>query len=170
VTTPDYSRRVDTRPRKEDACEALTESQSRSPCIASGTPPRSPGTQLQALSSANGVTAFNRPEGGTWDPTRPNDFYFVTTASFVGRSRPWRLRFAEWSQPALGGVIELLLDGTEGQRTMDNLTVDRPGRLLIQGTAATSLTPQRSGSTTPRQVRSSPNTIRSGLRRAQRTC
>jgi hypothetical protein len=97
-----------------------------------------------------------------------------TTPSFVERSHVWRLRLRsiDSSQPAPGGVIEMLFDGTEGQPMMNNRTFDRRGRLLIQGTPATSLTPQRPGSTTSRQVRSglSPKTIRSGLRGAQRTC
>jgi hypothetical protein len=87
---------------------------------------------LETLSSANQVTAFQRPEDGAWDPTNRNYFYFVTTASFTTKSRLWRLRFVDVANPALGGTIEMVLDGTEGQRMMDNITINRNGDVLIQ--------------------------------------
>lgn len=96
------------------------------------------GAALQTASEANGVTEFLRPEDGAWDPRHPNDFYFVTTDRFenvaqVGNSRLWRLRFDDVKNPALGGTIEMLLDGTEGQQMMDNITVDAIGKhVLIQ--------------------------------------
>jgi hypothetical protein len=95
------------------------------------------GAQLQADSVAAGVTEFLRPEDGVWDPADPRVFYFVTTdrfnnASQVGRSRLWRLTFLTAGMPELGGTIEVLLDGTEGQQMMDNLTIDQRGHLLIQ--------------------------------------
>ena len=90
------------------------------------------GAALQTASRAAGVTEFNRPEDGCWDPTRTNDFYFVTTASFTGNSRLWRLRFDDASIPELGGRIDLLLGGTEGPKMMDNITIDEQGRIVIQ--------------------------------------
>jgi hypothetical protein len=100
------------------------------------------GAQLQAADDAAAVTKFNRPEDGAWDPTNPDDFYFVTTDRFdtvktgtgtqVGRSRLWRLRFDNGRDPAAGGTIELLLDGTEPHQMFDNMTVDRHGHVLIQ--------------------------------------
>jgi len=49
------------------------------------------GAQLESASKdASGafrVTSFNRPEDSAWDPNNLNDFYFVTTASFTGKSR-----------------------------------------------------------------------------------
>ncbi len=89
------------------------------------------GAQLDALSVSNAVTTFQRPEDGCWDPKNPNDFYFVTTASFTGSSRLWRLRFKDASNPAAGGRIDMLLDGTEGPKMMDNITVSR-GKVIIQ--------------------------------------
>ncbi len=80
------------------------------------------GAQLQALSAQRRVTEFNRPEDGVWDP-KTGDFYFVTTASFSGTSRLWRLRFDDPERPQDGGVVDMLLDGTEGQKMMDNLTI-----------------------------------------------
>jgi hypothetical protein len=90
------------------------------------------GAALQTQSRAAGVTEFNRPEDGCWDPERPDDFYFVTTASFTGNSRLWRLRFDDASIPELGGRIDLLLDGTEGPKMMDNITVTERGQVVLQ--------------------------------------
>ena len=95
------------------------------------------GAQLQTDSLAASVTQFLRPEDGCWDPSNPRDFYFVTTDRFnsatqVGRSRLWRLRFDDLANPEAGGALEMLLDGTEGQNMMDNLCIDRRGHLLIQ--------------------------------------
>jgi hypothetical protein len=99
----------------------------------------STGAALQAASRgpssdpANyNVTEFNRPEDGSWDPNRPNDYYLNTTASFNGRSRLWRLRFDDVNQPEAGGVAEMLLVGTEGQKQLDNLTVSRFGTVMLQ--------------------------------------
>lgn len=90
------------------------------------------GAELEETSNANGVTLFRRPEDGAWDPRNPNHFYFVTTASFTTKSRLWRLRFADAGNPTLGGQIDMLLEGTEGQRMLDNLTVTDRGQILLQ--------------------------------------
>ena len=100
------------------------------------------GAKLQEADDAAGVTAFLRPEDGAWDPSNPNDFYFVTTDRFDpnkavqdakdGRSRLWRLRFDNAKDPAAGGHLDLLLDGTEAQQMLDNLTVDRYGHVYMQ--------------------------------------
>jgi Bacterial protein of unknown function (DUF839) len=96
------------------------------------------GAQLEAASNAADVTRFNRPEDGAWDPSSPNDFYFVTTASFSGASRLWRLHFTDPSNPAAGGTISMLLEGTETGDTreryhmLDNITVNGDGQLILQ--------------------------------------
>lgn len=93
------------------------------------------GAQLEAASKDGSVfraTSFQRPEDGAWDPNNPNDFYFVTTASFTGNSRLWRTHFNDPANPAVGGTIEMLLDGSEGQKMMDNLTINDRGQLVIQ--------------------------------------
>lgn len=90
------------------------------------------GAQLDSASVANGVTGFLRPEDGAWDPSSPSDFYFVTTASFTGPSRLWRLHFNNPANPAAGGTIDMLLDGTEGQKMMDNITVNGRSQVIIQ--------------------------------------
>lgn len=102
----------------------------------------STGAQIQTASVAGGVTEFLRPEDGAWDASDPNDFYFVTTDRFdtvkagtgatVGRSRLYRLHFFDINDPLAGGVIDTLLDGTEAQQMMDNITVSNRGQVLIQ--------------------------------------
>jgi hypothetical protein len=90
-------------------------------------------TELQAASEAAGVTEFWRPEDGHWDTTDPNVFWFVTTANFDGPTRLWKATFSDASNPALGGTIEAVLDGTEGLHMLDNMTVaDKGGQLLLQ--------------------------------------
>jgi secreted PhoX family phosphatase len=92
----------------------------------------STGAALQTDSTAAAVTRFNRPEDGAWDTQDPTVFYFVTTASFTGNSRLWKLDFVDPADPSKGGTITALLDGTEGQKMMDNITVDSRGQVLIQ--------------------------------------
>jgi hypothetical protein len=50
----------------------------------------------------------------------------------VGRSRLYRLRFTDISQPELGGTIEAVLDGTEAGNMYDNMTINSRGHVLIQ--------------------------------------
>ncbi len=90
------------------------------------------GAELEQLSKDNAVTGFQRPEDGAWDPSHPNDFYFVTTASFTTSSRLWRLHFNNPANPAAGGTLSMLLDGTEGQKMMDNVTINKHGQIFIQ--------------------------------------
>jgi hypothetical protein len=90
------------------------------------------GTSQRVISAASGGTQWERTEDGAWDPTHPNDFYFVTTATFNGFSRLWRLRFNSLDTPTAGGTIEIMLDGTEGPKMMDNITVRARGDVIIQ--------------------------------------
>lgn len=91
-------------------------------------------TQLQDAAIAADVFRMQRVEDGVWDPrpSHKNDFYFVTTASFSKHSRLWRVRFNDIEHPEHGGTIEILLTGSEGHKMLDNLTMDRRGRLLMQ--------------------------------------
>jgi hypothetical protein len=99
------------------------------------------GTALQARAIAAGSTRFQRLEDGAWDP-RPGyerDFYFVTTGRYRSdadpenrASRLWRLRFDDLSRPEIGGTIEILLRGDEGHQMLDNIAIDRHGRILMQ--------------------------------------
>ncbi len=92
--------------------------------------------------SGTASTTFSRPEDGVWNPANPAQYFFVTTDQLdqvadglgaqIGRSRLWRLNFADITNPALGGTIDLLLDGTEGHVMLDNLTADKTGHLILQ--------------------------------------
>lgn len=117
------------------------------------------GAALEADSDAKLVTEFERPEDGAWDPRNAADFYFVMTSNIVpasgrsGHTRLWRLRFTDPTNPALGGMLTLLVDGpatpltadpdaTPGPRMFDNMTIDDRGGILIQ--EDTGETPYRS--------------------------
>lgn len=93
---------------------------------------RMTGAQLQAESDAEGVTTFLRPEDGSWDPSNPNRFYFVTTNAITSPSRLWALDFTDVTRPELGGTVKELLRGTEGQVMLDNLTVTADGKVILQ--------------------------------------
>ena len=88
---------------------------------------------LEQASIAAGVTRFQRPGDGAWDPrTRHrDDFYFVSTASLTLNCRLWRLCFDDVEHPEHGGTIEILLKGTEGHGMLDNVTIDRLGRIVM---------------------------------------
>lgn len=92
------------------------------------------GIELQFETIAADVMRMQRIEDGAWDPRadRRNDFYFVTTASITRNSRLWRLRFDDVERPDAGGTIEMLLQGDEGHRMLDNIAIDRHGRILMQ--------------------------------------
>jgi len=90
------------------------------------------GASLNTMSNNMGVTAFLRPEDGAWDPANPRDFYFVTTNSFASPSRLWRLRFTDINNPQNGGTITAVLDGTEGQKMLDNMVMDNSGHIMLQ--------------------------------------
>jgi Bacterial protein of unknown function (DUF839) len=114
---------------------------------------------LEGEGAAAGVTSFQRPEDGAWDPNNPSDFYFVTTSNvgpntagtLDGHTRLWRLRFADPADPSQGGEIELLVDGpvgtpdvappmgtgtesadTPGPQMLDNMTVNDRGQVIMQ--------------------------------------
>lgn len=89
------------------------------------------GAALEAAGVGN-VTGFLRPEDGAWDTVDPDRFYFATTDAFNAPSRLWALDFTDASHPELGGTIKLMLDGTEGQQMMDNITVNQQGHVIIQ--------------------------------------
>jgi hypothetical protein len=85
-----------------------------------------------ALVSSSG-TGLNRVEDGAWDTLKRNRFYFVTTASFTGNSRLWRVTFDDITDPTAGGAIEILVDGIiDGPKMMDNITVDADGNVYMQ--------------------------------------
>src|SRR6266487_895613 len=111
---------------------------------------------LDEDSQAKGVTNFQRPEDGAWDPRHPDDFYFVTTSSFgplpaeqrTGQTRLWRVRFADVTDPGKGGQLTLLVDGpvgtaddppatgtqsagSPGPQMLDNVTVNDRSQVIM---------------------------------------
>jgi len=111
---------------------------------------------LDGDSQALGVTNFQRPEDGSWDPQNPRDFYFDTTSSFgprldesrTGETRLWRLRLDDPADPSKGGTIKLLISGpvgtadspsatgtqsagSPGAQMFDNLTANDRGQVLL---------------------------------------
>lgn len=89
------------------------------------------GAQIDAESEAADVTSFLRPEDSAWDPENPNTLYFTTTNSFTGNSRLYKVTFTDITDPTLGGTVEAVLDGSEGQHMFDNLTVAN-GKVILQ--------------------------------------
>jgi hypothetical protein len=89
-----------------------------------------PGAALETESNTNGVTHFQRPEDGAWDLNNANVFYFVSTDQYPGVSRLWRLTFDDAKHPELGGTIDMLLAGTEGQQMLDNIGVNGRNQIV----------------------------------------
>jgi Ca2+-binding RTX toxin-like protein len=89
------------------------------------------GAQIDAESELEGVTSFLRPEDSAWDPDRPNVLYFTTTNSFTGNTRLYQATFTDITNPALGGTIVAVLDGSEGGKMFDNITV-ADGKVILQ--------------------------------------
>jgi hypothetical protein len=90
------------------------------------------GATLQTDSMVAGVSGFQRPEDGSWDPSNPSVLYFVTTAGITNQSRLWRLTFSDPADPAAGGTIDELVSGSEGHKMFDNITVNDRGQVLLQ--------------------------------------
>jgi Ca2+-binding RTX toxin-like protein len=89
------------------------------------------GDSIESDSDAHGVTGFLKPEDIAWDPNNPNVCYFVTTNTFEGNSRLYQATFEDITNPTAGGTIVAVLDGDEGQRRFDNLTVGN-GKVVLQ--------------------------------------
>jgi secreted PhoX family phosphatase len=109
-----------------------------------------PGVAQNAAAKGDGLS-LNRIEDGHWDPSNPNDFYFVTTeggqTNGLSPTSPdyrdggglWRLRWNDIEDPDAGATLQLLLDGSEdlggGEPKMnkpDNMAIDSHGNVLIQ--------------------------------------
>jgi Bacterial protein of unknown function (DUF839) len=97
------------------------------------------GAAQNADAAAKGLS-LNRIEDGAFDPSHPEDFYFVTTEGGKDATSArdggglWRLSYRNPERPWKGGTLTLLLDGTEAPflNKPDNLGFDRSGHLLIQ--------------------------------------
>lgn len=103
-----------------------------------------------AYTTANG-TQFLRPEDGAWDPKNPRVFFFHTTdqldtrelvgGTVTGATRLWKLTFSDIANPAAGGTIEVLVDGSvdkvpggganEYINMLDNMGTDRFGHIML---------------------------------------
>jgi hypothetical protein len=99
------------------------------------------GAELQAASVAAGVSAMNRPEDGSWDPSDPHNFYFNTTASFSTISRIWKLHFNDPKNVLAGGTATIEVSSPRfdpaksnaaqaGPRMLDNITVNDRGQVI----------------------------------------
>ena len=89
------------------------------------------GATLNSESITAGVTNWLRPEDGAWSKDGKT-FYFVTTASTTSASRLWALEFTNPANPEAGGTVKMLLNGSEGQIMLDNMTVADDGSILLQ--------------------------------------
>jgi Alkaline phosphatase PhoX len=97
----------------------------------------------QNADAASKGLSLNRIEDGAFDPSHPEDFYFVTTeggkdatTGTSGRDGGglWRLSYRNVERPWKGGTLTLLRDGSEAPllNKPDNLGFDRQGHLMIQ--------------------------------------
>lgn len=105
----------------------------------------------QNKTALNLGTALARVEDGAFDPKNPSVYYFVTTesnkdanATKLDSTYPlvtkrdggalWKLELKDIKNPAAGGKITMLLDGTEAPylNKPDNIEVDGFGNILIQ--------------------------------------
>lgn len=92
-------------------------------------------------------TTLARVEDGEWDPINKNVYWFLTTESAGASVTPdpstnfkrdggalWKMTFKDAANPFAGGVIEMVLDGTESiyMNKPDNLTISPAGVILIQ--------------------------------------
>ena len=94
------------------------------------------GSALETASDAASATGFARIEDGEYDPNNYADFYFDTTGngtlgSPLRNGRLYRLTFNDLSNPVAGGTITMLLDGSEGMVSPDNLGINAHGQMLI---------------------------------------
>ena len=89
------------------------------------------GATLNSESITAGVTNWLRPEDGAWSKDGKT-FYFVTTATATSASRLWALEFTNPANPEAGGTVKMLLNGSEGQVMLDNMTVADDGSILLQ--------------------------------------
>jgi hypothetical protein len=90
------------------------------------------GKLLEARSTEKGVTQFARPEDFHWHPTKRNIAYWTTTGMTGLGSKLWRITFKDVNKIELGGTIEAVLTTDDGIRSLDNLTIDRKGNVLVQ--------------------------------------
>jgi hypothetical protein len=88
-----------------------------------------------AATKALGAFGFVRIEDGCSDPRHPGVFWFDTTGANGNVANPlgriYRLLF-DAKAPLLGATLELVLDGSEGIVSPDNMGINKHGELMIQ--------------------------------------
>jgi len=92
-----------------------------------------PGAQLKAQAQGLGAMDFVRIEDGAYDLNDADVFYFDTTGGNAANpnGKAHRLVFNDVNNPLLGGTIEVILDGSEGMVSPDNLEINADGQLLF---------------------------------------
>lgn len=95
--------------------------------------------EIDAMSEAQAVTEFQRPEDGAWDRRDPNRFFFNATADFGLPSRLWSVTFDDIAHPEKGGTVVALLKGAEfpeglreNYHMLDNMAVAADGQIILQ--------------------------------------
>ncbi len=88
---------------------------------------------FDAASRKAGASAFIRIEDGSADPVTPGSFYFVTTGTpetVNPLGRLYHLQF-DPSNPTGPASLTLVLDGSEGIVSPDNIDINRHGELML---------------------------------------
>ena len=88
---------------------------------------------LEQRARAAGAFGFVRIEDGAADPARPGHFYFATTGmpgTVNQKGRIYRLEF-DLANPAGPTPLSVVLDGSEGVVSPDNIDLNRNGELAI---------------------------------------
>lgn len=92
-------------------------------------------TDVQLEAQVQGLGAFNfiRIEDGASDPRTTGVFYFVTTGS-PGTANPFGRLYKLTFDPAnilAGATMTLVLDGSEGIVSPDNIDINRHGQMML---------------------------------------
>ncbi len=90
---------------------------------------------LQSTSLALGVSQLARAEDSAWDPSQAGRLYATTTGTQLTTSRLWSLDFNDPADVTAGGVARVEVSSPAfpgGPRSMDNLTVNQRGQVLVQ--------------------------------------
>jgi len=105
------------------------------------------GDNFEVVSGAAGVTSFARPEDGAWNPSNPNEFFWVTTGTGGVPTRLFRTSFTDINNPLAGGTVTVVGQGNDqasftggfasatGATTadrFDNIAMSRFNQVLIQ--------------------------------------
>jgi hypothetical protein len=89
-------------------------------------------SKTDPVSVGQDASIFALPGGVAWDPSRPGDLYFVSSGlSSSEPSELWRLRFKDLTELTAGGSAEKLLDGSQGEMSMDGITIDGKGHVYL---------------------------------------